>query len=149
SADVLVQAEVSCARWVIMPLQKGPTLAEWIKEKLENDNSPPARIALAERVTIALAYKLDELASARSRQRRGFDGASIGIRDVTSDGQHLDLSPSNVIVVSDAKAEGLRLRFIDLGPNHLYTRQAGVDDHDDAMYVAPEVKNRNRSSTSD
>ena len=43
----------------------------------------------------------------------------------------------------------VRFRFIDLGTNTLYSRQAGVADHDDAIFVAPEVKRRSREATSD
>ncbi|MDN3357618.1 hypothetical protein [Actinomadura sp. DC4] len=33
---------------------------------------------------------------------------------------------------------------MDLGVNHLYSRQVGIAEHDDAVYIAPEVKNRHR-----
>ena len=135
---IVVRAVASSARWVLMPYQDGPTLAEYTKEQRFDEKTSFEQIAFAGKIALKLAVGLDALS----------DGAALG--SITAEHQHLDLSPSNIIMVPGTTPEQDRpIRFIDLGQNYLYTRQIGITDHDDAAYVAPEVKNRGRSSSSD
>ena len=135
---VVVPAEASTSRWVLMPFQSGETLAEHLDKFYDGNPSIELRIRKAEEIALALTTTLGTLANDKD-----VDGQQLA-------GQHLDLSPSNVLVTKDHTAsERWAFQFIDLGINHLYTRQIGIADHDDSVYVAPEVKNRGRSATSD
>jgi serine/threonine protein kinase len=135
---IVVRAMASTSRWVLMPFQEGPTLAEFMARSDEPKKGTGRRIALAREVALQLAAGLEALADDEV------------LAKVHEERQHLDLSPSNVIIDEGAsKEEQWAVRFIDLGQNHLYTRQIGIAEHDDAVYVAPEVKNRGHSSTSD
>ena len=100
------------------------------------------RISLAAKVGPALYKALHKLAEGKH------------LSELDQHTQHLDLSPSNILVRRDAKDEdededAWSFRFIDLGRNNLYSRQVGIADHDDAVYVSTEVKNRSQSATSD
>jgi protein kinase-like protein len=117
--EVVVNPIASTAKWVVMPFQKGRTLFDYLEAaKDRNASAAHARISRARHVADSLVPALGQLG-----------------------GQHLDLSPSNVILTGSDEA-----MFIDLGVNHLYTRQVGIAEHDDSVYVAPEVKNRDRST---
>jgi serine/threonine protein kinase len=121
-----------------MPYQEGPTLAEYVKEQRFSDETSFEQIAFARKIALNLAIALDGLSD------------EIELGQVKPEHQHLDLSPSNIIMAPGITAEEDReIRFIDLGQNFLYTRQIGMADHDDAAYIAPEVKNRSNSSSSD
>jgi serine/threonine protein kinase len=138
AGTIVVRAEVSTTRWVLMPFQDGLTLAEFMEEPSRNGTATSSRIDRANRIALMLAAGLAALAD------------SAAVASVNEQHQHLDLSPSNVLVVPGASSEEQwTIRFIDLGQNHLYTRQIGIAEHDDAVYVAPEVKNRGHSSSSD
>jgi hypothetical protein len=132
--EVVVQPFASTAKWVLMPFQAGKTLydelAEFDREK--ESRSVRERIDKALSTGKLLIQTLDRLA----------DGAEITINQKRR--QHQDLSPGNIILVP-----GGQVRLIDLGPNHLYTRQIGITEHDDAAYVAPEIKNRSWSAVAD
>ncbi len=55
--------------------------------------------------------------------------------------EHLDLSPSNIIVVSDERDYRLRIRLIDFGQNFAITERVGsaAAYRQAALYVAPEL----------
>ncbi|MDF5751202.1 hypothetical protein [Spongiactinospora sp. TRM90649] len=136
ASAVVVHPIASTDRWVLLPFQEGRTLAERLDE-LEGREQPPSvaeRLAVCAELSVGLTAALHRLAAERPVD------ASTG-----SERQHLDLSPGNVIL---AQGTG-EVRLIDLGPNHLYSRQIGIPEHDDSVYVAPEVKNKGRSLSSD
>lgn len=136
--SVVVRAEASSHRWVLMPYQDGPTLAEYFKSQNFNDQTSFEQIAFARKIVLGLAAALDGLSG------------EIEMSKVKPEHQHLDLSPSNIIMAPGVTSEADReIRFIDLGQNFLYTRQIGMADHDDAVYIAPEVKNRGSSPSAD
>jgi serine/threonine protein kinase len=138
AGQIVVRAEASTSRWVLMPFQVGLTLSEFIAEQEANGIEIQNRVALARNVALTVAGGLEALAN------------NCLLIDVSSSCQHLDLSPSNVMISPGASPEEhWTVRFIDLGQNHLYTRQIGIAEHDDAVYVAPEVKNRGNSPSSD
>lgn len=120
----VVPAIASSPSWIVMDFQEGPTLAEYLAGRVFAD--PIDRVETARNVARLLTRALHRLAV----------GARFEVLDRGR--QHLDLSPSNIILVDDDR----ELRFIDLGVNHLYSRQLGMAEHDDSVYVAPEVKNR-------
>ena len=130
--DIVVQPFASTAKWVLMPFQEGKTLYDELAEFDQEDRSVRERIDKALATGKLLIQALDRLANGDlitvERKRR----------------QHQDLSPGNIIL-----APGGQVRLIDLGPNHLYTRQIGITEHDDAAYVAPEMKNRGWSAVAD
>jgi Protein kinase domain len=132
--EVVVQPFASTARWVLMPFQEGRSLYDELTEfdRGKEDKSVRKRIDKALSTGKLLIQTLDRLT----------DGAPI-IADQRQR-QHQDLSPGNIIL-----APGGQVRLIDLGPNHLYTRQIGITEHDDAAYVAPEIKNRGWSAVAD
>ncbi|WP_045741133.1 protein kinase domain-containing protein [Actinoplanes rectilineatus] len=123
--DSIVQPIASTERWVLMPKQEGETLRERFNaRRSELAHRPDRAIAEARKLLGPLIKALELLSAAGT--------------------QHLDLSPSNVIIAPDGTA-----KLIDLGRNHLYSRQVGIAEHDDSVYVAPEVKNRGAAPTSD
>ncbi|WP_448612208.1 protein kinase domain-containing protein [Geodermatophilus sp. URMC 60] len=135
---IVVEPITSSARWILMPFVEGETLADRLARRGNDELEIHARIALAADVAHTLVGALDELA----RGRR--------LADVKEAHQHLDLSPNNIIVTrAAAQATPSTVRLIDLGANHLYTRQVGLTEHGDSVYVSPEVKNRGLSVTSD
>ncbi|MFG3576177.1 protein kinase domain-containing protein [Micromonospora chersina] len=140
-APSVVQPVASTSRWVLMPRQDGDTLRERINKLWEHRDVPPGQaVAEAKRVARALVVALRLLAdSAEQPDDQGARPPEHGRFR-----QHLDLSPSNVILAPDGPA-----KLIDLGRNHLYSRQVGIAEHDDSVYVAPEVKNRGAAGTSD
>lgn len=133
TTDVVVHPIASTERWILMPFQRGRTLHDLLVEFEAERPTVGRRIAKARETGLALLRALDELA------------AHEPITGTEAERQHLDLSPNNVIVVPGND----ELRFIDLGRNHLYSRQVGIAEHDDSVYVAPEVKNRGPAPSSD
>ena len=134
-----VKAKVASDRWIVMDFVDTPTLAEAAHAYLASGDQPWRRVVLARVVGHGLLEALGALARDGSLEHR-----------LPEERQHLDLSPSNVLVeVDDSTLLPVRFRFIDLGTNTLYSRQAGVADHDDAIFVSPEVKRRGREATSD
>ncbi|MDR7274597.1 protein kinase domain-containing protein [Catenuloplanes atrovinosus] len=124
--DPIVRPRASTTRWVLMPRQEGDTLRERIdrcRAAGELDRAGD-RIAFARTVAAEIIAALRVVTDARY--------------------QHLDLSPSNIILTGTGA-----VKLIDLGRNHLYSRQVGIAEHDDSVYIAPEVKNRGDSPTSD
>jgi hypothetical protein len=135
---VVVRALASSSRWVLMPYQFGSTLAEYYAVQNFDERTSFKQIAFAREIVLKLAVALDALSG------------GVPLRRISSTHQHLDLSPSNIIMAPGiASGEGPSVKFIDLGQNYLYTRQIGMADHDDAAYVAPEVKNRGHKPSSD
>lgn len=130
---VVVHPIASTDRWVLMPFQEGRTLAELLQEAEARRPSAADRLRTCRTVAAQLTSALHELAG-------GTDVDPAHPRT-----QHLDLSPSNIIL----PARGDRVKLIDLGVNHLYSRQIGIAEHDDSVYIAPEVKNKGRSASSD
>jgi hypothetical protein len=131
---IVVQPYASTARWVLMPFQEGNTLYEELADFERGSKKRSARERVDKALstgkmlikTLDLLAKGDEI-TGDQRQR-----------------QHQDLSPGNIILAPDDQ-----VRLIDLGPNHLYTRQIGITEHDDAAYVAPEIKNQGWSEVAD
>lgn len=111
--------------WILMDLIEGPTLEEYLAHR-STGRPDPAREILRPVDTEALrqvgAPLLRALAELEGEGRR-----------------HDDLAPSNIIVGTDG-AGGLRLRFVDLGVNHLHSRSIPGALPGDGAYVAPEVR---------
>lgn len=129
--DVVVPPKASTDRWVIMPRHSGVTLHDHLLDLAGQPDwaLPAARIKVARQMAKSLVEALGRLA--------GPDGDPRHYPAI----QHLDLSPNNIMVAPNGD-----ISFIDLGVNHLYSRQIGISEHDDSVYVAPEVKNRGRSA---
>lgn len=154
--QVVVAPITSSARWILMEFEPSPTLGEYLRSEITPAFTSGERVEAARNVSKSLIAALGTLArkaeeigevevgesSDRAVELRPGDNQPVSFM------QHLDLSPNNVFVTSSSN-NGLTMKFLDLGPNHLYTRQIGIADHDDAVYVAPEVKNRGRDATSD
>jgi hypothetical protein len=114
----------STDKCIIMPFVEGLTLGEYTAAVDHLDYG--ARIREAREVCTSLTHGLHLLAGERP------------LVDAEPQRQHLDLSPNNIILRPDRE----NVAFIDLGQNHLYSRQVGIAEHDDSIFVAPEVKNR-------
>ncbi|MFD3720776.1 protein kinase [Streptomyces sp. NPDC058674] len=125
----VVKPTASSGQWVLMPFQEGETLGEILAGFEAGSPVMAARIAMAEEVAGKVTTALHELA------------CRTPVVDADPQRQHFDLSPNNVII--DAQGNAM---LIDLGINHLYSRQVGIAEHDDAVYVAPEIKNNKKAS---
>jgi hypothetical protein len=132
--EIVVQPYASTTRWVLLPFQEGKTLNDELAAFWSDKKSQSARRRIEKALSTGrmLIRTLDRLA----------EGGEITADH--KERQHQDLSPGNIILAPDDQA-----RLIDLGPNHLYTRQIGITEHDDAAYVAPEIKNRGWSPVAD
>jgi serine/threonine protein kinase len=149
-ADDYPSGEVPCTvvvhsstgKWILMDFVSGPTLEEVLaRQRLaaEPGTGPPIRTGLLTTIGPLLLDVLYALHEA------GFE--------------HGDLTPSNIIVVAKPdvqKPDGTvepgaveRLVLIDLGRNHLFTRQTGMLERREAVFVAPEVKDDRPTDTSD
>ncbi|WP_188194123.1 protein kinase domain-containing protein [Nonomuraea sp. SYSU D8015] len=128
--SVVVKPISSSDRWVVMPFQEGETLGEHLAAFEAGEPTMAARLKKAQQVATKLTAALHLLAG----------GAPVDPKNTRS--QHLDLSPNNVIL----DKETAEVRLIDLGINHLYSRQVGISEHDDSVYIAPEIKNRRPES---
>ena len=131
---IVVQPYASTARWVLMPFQEGDTLYEELADFERDSKKRSAR------------ERIDKALSTGKMLIKNLDLLAQG-DEITGDRkqrQHQDLSPGNIILAPDGQ-----VRLIDLGPNHLYTRQIGITEHDDAAYVAPEIKNQGWSEVAD
>ncbi|GAA3567899.1 hypothetical protein GCM10022419_055910 [Nonomuraea rosea] len=128
--SVIVKPIASSDRWVIMPFQPGETLGEHLSDFAAGHPSMAARLEEAHRIAAKLTAALHLLAG----------GVPVDAKKPQH--QHLDLSPNNVIL----DRETGEFRLIDLGVNHLYSRQVGIAEHDDSVYIAPEIKNRRPES---
>ena len=131
TTDVVVRPLASTDRWILMPFQDGETLGDYLEPFTNGSSNIYDRLTEARRVARFLCRALHTLANGAPVV------ASVPAR------QHLDLSPNNVILAPHTK----QVWFIDLGRNHLYSRQVGILEHDDSVYVAPEVKNRSHDTT--
>ncbi|WP_049562479.1 protein kinase domain-containing protein [Nonomuraea sp. SBT364] len=133
--SLVVHPIASTERWILMPFQEGRTLSEQLAAM--EDRTPPAplpeRLAACREMAGRLTTALHRLAS------------EAPVDPARQESQHLDLSPSNILIA----AESGDIKFIDLGANHLYSRQVGIADHDDSVYIAPEVKNKGTSPSAD
>jgi len=136
---VVVHPIASSRRWVLMPFQDGLTLAEQLAE-LEappinhaRGHSPADRVTKARDIARHLTTALHQLAGGQP------------VDTTHPNRQHLDLSPSNILLEPGSN----EIRFIDLGVNHLYSRQVGIAEHDDSVFTAPEIKNQGSSATAD
>jgi serine/threonine protein kinase len=132
----------STDKWILMDFVAGPTLQEFIAR--ERQSAPSATVpAIRTGLLASIAPQLLEVL--HSLHRVGF--------------AHQDLTPSNIMVVTKPdilKPGGKvergaveRLLLIDIGRNYLYTRQAGIAERREALFVAPEVKDDRPDPTSD
>ncbi|MEU8359846.1 protein kinase [Nonomuraea sp. NPDC048882] len=128
--SVVVKPISSSDRWVVMPFQQGETLGEHLAAFEAEGPGIASRLRKAQQIAAKLTTALHLLAG----------GAPVDAKNPR--GQHLDLSPNNVIL----DRETAEIRLIDLGINHLYSRQVGIAEHDDSVYIAPEIKNRRPES---
>lgn len=112
--------------WILMDLVRGRTLGEDLAHRAACQPDPPAREILRPVDAAAL---------------RELGGALLNaLADLEREGRrHDDLTPSNIIVeVLDPGR--FRLRFVDLGVNHLHTRSITGQVQGDGAYAAPEVR---------
>ncbi|MQM24062.1 protein kinase domain-containing protein [Glycomyces albidus] len=110
--------------WILMDFLKGETLADRLRSRPKAETKP--RKTVVRPVDIA---ELDVLGSALLHALADLERL---------DYRHEDLSPSNIVVQS--VGGGTRIRFIDLGVNHLHTRMLPGEAYGEAVYVAPEVR---------
>jgi serine/threonine protein kinase len=132
----------STDKWILMDLVPGPTLQEVLDREVPGGKPATGPAVRAGLVTTIGSQLLDALYSLHSA---GFE--------------HRDLTPSNVIVVAKPgirKPDGTvesgvieRLVFLDLGRNHLFTRQTDAAERREARFVAPEVKDGHPEARSD
>ena len=117
---------------IAMDFIEGPTLAEEFAKRAVSDRLPPEELtsqrALAEvdiefirEVGLAICEKLSELIA-------------------HDDGHHLDLSPSNIIIVS-GENKPIRIALIDFGHNFAISERVGTSAafRRASLYVAPEL----------
>jgi serine/threonine protein kinase len=139
-STVLVHS--STDKWILMVFAAGQTLQEFLES--ERQTSPHAdTVPVRADLLASVGPQLLEVLS--SLHHGGF--------------QHRDLTPSNIIVVAKpdiTKPDGTlergaieRLLLIDLGRNYLYTRQAGIAESRESLFVAPEVKEDKPTASSD
>lgn len=120
----LVVVWASHDNWILQDFLTGQTLAERLRTRPRTEPRPrrtairPIDIAELDLLGNALLYALADL-------------VRLGYR-------HEDLSPSNIIVQDFGSTA--RMRFIDLGVNHLHTRTLPGESYGEAVYVAPEVR---------
>lgn len=148
-----VRVRSSCDKWILMDFVDGLTLEEFMTSAAANGGTQRGagqdalRLETTRLVGTKLLRALEEL---RTSTPRGNSGER---RPAAT--RHLDLTPNNIIVVSDCPGGGRlreedRLVLVDMGRNHLYTKAVGRLEGAEAIYVAPEVKlGRNGAETSD
>ncbi|WP_157930810.1 protein kinase domain-containing protein [Glycomyces xiaoerkulensis] len=128
----LVPVWASHDNWILMDFVEGATLAEVLEENAARAGPGPRR-DLMRRIDLD---ELEQLGSA----------LLVALGELERHGRrHGDLSPSNVIIERDGEAGSVRMRLIDLGVNHLYTRSLSGPHQGDAAYVAPEVRKAGKS----
>ncbi|MFC8796434.1 hypothetical protein ACFT2C_01765 [Promicromonospora sp. NPDC057138] len=113
--------------WILMDLIRGRTLGEHLAHRAAARPPAPAREILRPVDTDALRELGGALLSALAELER--EGR-----------RHDDLTPSNIIVAADGEQGRFRLRFVDLGVNHLHTRSITGQALGDGAYAAPEVR---------
>jgi serine/threonine protein kinase len=136
-----VAVHSSTDKWILMDFVSGPTLAEFLAG--QGRAAPGTGPAIRTGLLASLGPQL-------------FD-VMYALHDAGY--EHGDLTPSNIMVVTkpdmtkpDGRVEAgtvERLVLIDLGRNHLFTRQTGMMERREAIFVAPEVKDDQPSDTSD
>lgn len=121
----LVRIWASSTSWILMDFVAGETLAEHLDR--QSDPSRGGRRA-DQAIRIDLLEKLGgELFRTMAELERA------GLR-------HCDLSPSNIIVVSDQDADRCSFVLVDLGASYLYARAVPGSTGPDAVFVAPEIR---------
>ncbi|MEV0890411.1 hypothetical protein [Promicromonospora sp. NPDC050262] len=112
--------------WILMDLVRGRTMGEYLAGRAAEQPAPPPREILRPVDTPAL---------------RDLGGALLGaLADIERDGRrHDDLTPSNIIV-QDEQPGRIRLRFVDLGVNHLHARSITGQGQGEGVFTAPEVR---------
>ncbi|RRR98438.1 hypothetical protein EIW28_16245 [Glycomyces terrestris] len=126
--DPLVGVWASHDGWILMDYLEGDTLADRLRSRPRPKANP--RKAAIRPIDIA---ELDVLGSA----------LLLALADLERLGyRHEDLTPSNIIVKESGT--GVRVRFIDLGVNHLHARTLPGEAPGEAAYVAPEVRQGGR-----
>ncbi|MFI2364888.1 hypothetical protein [Promicromonospora sp. NPDC019610] len=112
--------------WILMDLVRGRTMGEYLARRAAEQPPPPAREILRPVDTPAL---------------RELGGALLSaLADLERDGRrHDDLTPSNIIV-QDEQTGRIRLRFVDLGVNHLHARSITGQGQGEEVFAAPEVR---------
>jgi serine/threonine protein kinase len=132
----------STDKWILMDFVAGLTLEEVLagrRRATEPGPGPAIRTGLLTTIGPQLLDALYALHEA------GFE--------------HGDLTPSNIVVIAKPDMEKPggtfepgaieRLVLLDLGRNHLFTRQTGMLERREALFVAPEVKDDRPSDLSD
>ena len=136
----------SCDKWILMDFIPGFTLREELDavgKRSDSARAPLLRINLL-----------------KSIGPRLLDALYLIHREGIS---HLDLTPSNIIVIRKPDIEKPsergrrviepgaveRLLLIDLGRNYLYIRKAGLTESTESLFVAPEVKDDHPAQNSD
>lgn len=112
--------------WILMDFVPGRTLAECLAERSAGRPSP--------------SREIDRPVDVQQLELLG--GALLhGLAELEAEGRrHGDLSPSNIIVQGDAGSAAARVRFVDLGVNHLHTQSLAGSVQGETTYVAPEVR---------
>ncbi|MFE7506040.1 hypothetical protein [Promicromonospora sp. NPDC057488] len=112
--------------WILMDLVRGRTLGEYLAHRAAEQPAPPAREINRPVDTPALREVGEALLSALADLER-------------HNQQHDDLTPSNIIV-QDEQPGRVRLRFVDLGVNHLHARSITGQGQGEGVFAAPEVR---------
>lgn len=113
----LVRVWASGPSWILMDFVAGETLAEHLDRRRAGAG---IQVDLLAELGSELFYTMAELERA-------------GLR-------HCDLSPSNIMVVTDPEAGRHSFVLIDLGASYLYTRAVPGTMGPDAAFVAPEIR---------
>jgi serine/threonine protein kinase len=131
SGEVPGTAKVFCstAKWIMMEFVDGITLRELLdarSEKISANGHYPDAYQLVE----AIAFPL--IAALRALTHKGYS--------------HKDLAPSNIMLIhrGDLRYD---IVLIDLGRNYLYTKRIGIGETGEAFFVAPEIRDDGRTST--
>lgn len=136
----LVRVWASSSSWILMDLVPGETLAEHLDRRRTAGNGVGLATAAsggarrrprpgsAAELRIDL---LDELGGELFHTMAELERAGL---------RHCDLSPSNIMVVTDEEADRRSFVLIDLGANYLYTRAVPGMVGPDAAFVAPEIR---------
>ncbi|MFI8523625.1 hypothetical protein ACIGB8_04240 [Promicromonospora sukumoe] len=112
--------------WILMDLVRGLTMGEYLARRAAAQPPPPAREIQRLVDTPAL---------------RDLGGALLtALAELERDRQrHDDLTPSNIIVQDEPPGQ-VRLRFVDLGVNHLHARSITGQGQGEGVFAAPEVR---------
>ncbi len=138
--EITPSVRSSTDKWILMVLVDGLTLREILEERKAAEKAkgkaPLLRIDLLREIGKPLLEALTELSNAK-------DATGVSFR-------HEDLSPSNIIVVKNLDKSVKQIVLIDLGRNYLYSRDIKFEGGGEALYVAKEIKDDEKSEdTSD